>query len=272
MNTLKPAIAFAAVAMTGASAASAADLPLLPEPPPIVHVESFGGWYLRGDIGVSTQKSDNPENPVLDAAFPPNQLEWLASGFDSAGFVGVGAGYRFNNWFRADVTGEYRGVSRYNGLDRYFDAGWRTNEFYAEKSELVGLVNAYIDLGTWHGVTPFVGAGAGVARVTLDGFRDVDVTRPALTYAGKNTRTNFAWALYAGLGYEVSRNLTLELAYRYLNMGEAETGETRPFNGPGALVDTWSFDNLHSHDVKVGMRWNLQGPTTSYQQPLTRSF
>ncbi|MGJ3265226.1 MAG: outer membrane protein [Salinarimonas sp.] len=274
MIRLEPALVVALAAIGGAIAttANAADLPTLPPAPVPVAVEAFGGWYLRGDIGMSSQQSDEPENPRLDAAFPPQQLEWIHSGFDSAPFVGIGAGYRFNSWLRADITGEYRGTSRYNGLDRYFDGGWRTNEFYAEKSEWVGLVNGYLDLGTWYGVTPFVGAGVGFARVTIDGFRDVDVTRPALTRAGEKSTTNFAWALYAGLGYEVSPNLTLELGYRYLALGAGETGETTPFNGPSGLTTGWEFENLHLNDLKVGMHLNLQAPAAVYAAPISRSF
>jgi hypothetical protein len=46
-------------------------------------------------------------------------------GFDSAGIFGLGAGYRFNNWLRADVTGEYRGKSNFHGTDLVFFNGVR---------------------------------------------------------------------------------------------------------------------------------------------------
>ena len=39
--------------------------------------------------------------------------------FNTAGIFGLGVGYRFNNWFRADVTGEYRGNSQFYGNDRH---------------------------------------------------------------------------------------------------------------------------------------------------------
>ena len=37
--------------------------------------------------------------------------------FDAAGIFGVGVGYRFNNWFRADITGEYRSSANLNGIE-----------------------------------------------------------------------------------------------------------------------------------------------------------
>jgi hypothetical protein len=41
----------------------------------------------------------------------------LRTGFDSAGIFGLGVGYQVNNWFRADVTGQYRGNANFHGLD-----------------------------------------------------------------------------------------------------------------------------------------------------------
>ena len=38
-------------------------------------------------------------------------------GFDAAPFFGLGVGYNVNNWFRIDVTGEYRARANFHGLD-----------------------------------------------------------------------------------------------------------------------------------------------------------
>ncbi len=71
----------------------------------------------------------------------------------------------------------------------------------------VFLVNGYVDFGTWYGITPFIGAGAGVARNMLSGFSETSlttiagVTTPSGGWIGDNDKTHFAWALYAGLGY-----------------------------------------------------------------------
>ncbi|WP_372426624.1 outer membrane protein [Salinarimonas chemoclinalis] len=287
MIRLEPALVAALAAVGGviATSANAADLlPSLPPAPAPVAVEAFGGWYLRGDIGLSSQHSDDPKNPLLDAAQPAAAVEVIQSDFSSAGFVGAGVGYRFNSWFRADVTGEYRGRAQYRGLDRVRWIGAngfnQTNEIYFDKTEWVGLVNGYLDLGTWYGITPFVGAGIGFAHVTIDNFRDIGTIFPSnvsgfnnsVVYADKESRTNFAWALYAGLGYEVSPNLSLELGYRYLAMGDGGTGETYRFDGVSTVRDEWEIDAIHSHDLKLGMRWNLQAPARAHPAPLSRSF
>src|SRR4029077_11952799 len=105
MRSVKFLAAAGAVSLLS-SVAFAADMPIAAPPmyaPPVV--EDFGGWYLRGDIGFSNQRVDRLNN-ALDAT-TPSSVQTL--GFNTAGIFGVGVGYKVNNWFRADITGEYRG-------------------------------------------------------------------------------------------------------------------------------------------------------------------
>ncbi len=275
-------LVFTTVASLGVSQALAADLLPPPPPPPPPPAEIGGGWYLRGDIGMTNQKVDKVVNPQLDAAFPVARVAFDQSEFASAPFFGLGVGYQFNSYFRVDVTGEYRGRSSYRGTDR---VGWlgtpagtynQTNDFTGSKTEYVGLLNAYVDLGTWHGITPFIGAGVGFANVSIDNFRDAGQgINPftgngftSLATSGNKSKTNFAWALMAGLGYQVTDNLTLELGYRYINLGDGETGDSVSFNGANAVPDSWKFKDITSHDLKFGMRWALGSET--YYEPRHR--
>src|SRR3981189_1385920 len=114
MRSVKSLVAAGAATLLS-SVAFAADMPSIAPPPPMAYapppVEDFGGWYLRGDIGFSNQRV-NRLNNVLDAG---NTRSVQHLGFDTAGIFGLGVGYQFNHWFRADVTGEYRGNSQFFG-------------------------------------------------------------------------------------------------------------------------------------------------------------
>ncbi|WP_424627983.1 outer membrane protein [Bradyrhizobium sp. SYSU BS000235] len=265
----------AAAASAMSTAAVAADMPIAPPPayapPP---VEDFGGWYLRGDIGFSNQQVKRLENALDSTLLTQNQR----LGFDSAGIFGLGAGYRFNNWFRVDVTGEYRAPSTFNGLDlnTFSNAGVIANgadTYRAIKSEWLIMGNAYADLGTWWCITPFIGAGVGTARVNISNFTDQGLTvggpgtGPSTAYADSASKWNFAWAVHAGLAYQVNPSLTLELAYRYLDMGDGITGDIRPYDGPGSVNNPMTFKHLTSHDLKFGVRWNLD-PAPVYAPPM----
>ena len=273
MRSVK-SLAAAGAASLLSSVAFAADMPSIAAPPAYAppQVEDFGGWYLRGDIGFSNQRVRRLNN-VLDAN---NTSSVQNLGFNTAGIFGLGVGYKVNNWFRVDVTGEYRGNSQFFGTDRIsFPGGVGTETYHATKSEWVVLANAYVDLGTWWCVTPFIGAGVGGARVAINGFTDQGIANngggalPGLAYGDSVAKWNFAWAAHAGLAYKVTPSFTVELAYRYLDMGDGLTGDLRTFDGVNAINNPMTFKHITSHDLKLGVRWDLSSPQV-YAPPLMR--
>jgi opacity protein-like surface antigen len=276
MRSVKFLVAAGAASLLS-SMAFAADMAIAP-PMPYAPVPEFGGWYLRGDIGFSNQSVNN----VLDTN--PNAYNNVAvsqtSSFSTGGIYDIGFGYQFNNWFRTDFTGQYRGKSSFTGLDVVAGTGplagfVGTDSYSATKSELLFLANAYFDLGTWWCVTPFVGAGIGTARVSIGNFTDTgDFIVPgvgqahSVNYAGEASKWNFAWAAHAGLAYNVSPGLTLELAYSFVSMGSGITGSTFSFDQVTNTTHApFAYRNIYSNDVMVGLRWNLISPPV-YAPPL----
>jgi opacity protein-like surface antigen len=219
---------------------------------------------------MTNQRVKRIENILIDSS-----VTWLdPGGFDSGIFFGLGIGYQFNNWLRADITGEYRGKVGFHALDRAPNGasptGFQSNDYTATKSEWVFLANGYVDLGTWWCLTPFVGAGVGFARNTIDHYRDVNVPMAGVAYADSATKWNFAWALHAGVAYKATPGFTVELAYRYLNLGDAVTGDVITYTGVNAINNPTTFKNIDSHDVKLGVRWNLQPEAPMMPPPLVR--
>ncbi|MBI3435869.1 MAG: porin family protein [Proteobacteria bacterium] len=266
-----------AVALMSVTAVNAADLPpIMPPiykaPPPI---EAFSGWYLRGDIGMSNQRVGSLWNVLYGNA---DSVINIDKTFDSAPLFGIGVGYQFNNWLRGDLTGEYRANAHFHGLDvaRFGNVVF-PDDYNASKSEWLFLANAYVDLGTWWGVTPFVGAGVGFSRNTISGFRDVGSTQVGATilstaYGGTAHTWNFAWAAHAGLAYHVTPNFIVELAYRYVDLGNARSGDLIGFDGTNNTFNPMHFRDITSHDLKLGVRWMLGGepPPPYYAPPLVR--
>ena len=270
------------LALAASTTAHAADL--LPPPPPMPqapYVEVGGGWYLRGDIGMTNQNVDRlsyvPKAKANSLGLGDAGFETVHMDFDSSPFAGLGVGYQFNNWIRADLTGEYRGGATFHGLERPIAPAdliaFGPNEYTARKSEWVGLANVYFDLGTWYGLTPFVGAGVGFTRTTIDDFKDVGIKTGALTFAKSHSETDLAWALHAGVAYDVTQNFKVEFAYRYLNLGDGQSGVLHKYDNSGCKCLSAQFVDLDSHDFKVGMRWMLGGPVMAASNaPVVRKY
>lgn len=165
-----------------------------PEPVPVAQTKvEFGtGWYVRGDVGVRRLPSLDLTAPP-DGSSPPTRL---TSGSNIGYTASLGAGYSFNNWFRADVVADFRqpiGVKQFgesypasssngyinnNGRCQLGYAGYTsvdvpqfyqpyyencTSNYEASVRSFDVLVNGYLDLGHWSIVTPYVGAGVGLS-------------------------------------------------------------------------------------------------------------
>jgi opacity protein-like surface antigen len=253
-------IALAACAACAATAmpAMAADIPA---PMPIPQI-SMGGWYLRGDIGYSNQQVDELDNVLYDTA---DSVDNLYKDFDGAPIFGAGIGYRFNRWLRADVTGEYRSNSDFDGADLVDDGtggpfAVTPNTYKAKKEEWLALVNAYVDLGSWHGISPYVGAGVGAANIEISGFTDIGVGStgdPAIAFGDDNDEWNLAWAIYAGIGLDVTEAFTVDLGYRFLHLGDAESGDLIAYDGTNLVDNPMEFEDITSHDVRLGVRYQF---------------
>jgi opacity protein-like surface antigen len=256
----------AAVAALFSTMASAADMPQLPPvyAPPIEEA-AVGGWYLRGDIGMTNQSFKNLHQRLYDV--PGTSVEANDMGWDSSMFWGIGAGYKFNDWFRADVTGEYRGKATFHGSDNVrFTGGQGVDNYNGSKSEWVFMANAYVDLGTWWCITPYIGGGVGAANVKISGFRDDGfnyvggVLNNSTAYAADASKWNFAWSVQAGLTYQVTRAMAIDFGYRYIDLGDGTTAPTRAFDGSFVNGGPFTFHHITSHDLKLGIRWMLEPP------------
>jgi opacity protein-like surface antigen len=252
--------------------------------------QAFGtGWYLRGDVAWSR---DSLTSLSADGTF---DMTPIVRNLTS---LSVGFGYQISKWFRVDVTGDWRSpLSARRTSAGTFDCPLEVRGLtsiatglpvgiYAVQNQCrttesailkrgVFLANGYFDLGTWSGVTPYVGAGVGLAygRVT-GGFDWIDTANnssyrgnlvapggfpiiwmdqfgnpaPAQQFGEQRrarslsqTRFNLAWAIMAGFAVDVSPNAKLVFGYRFLNMGKW---------GNSAKANT-------AHDFRMGFRYGI---------------
>jgi opacity protein-like surface antigen len=240
----------------GQTAASyAADLGVpLPEPE---CVGCAGPWYLKGFVG-----SANPNVGGIDYELITPDFVTYDKEIKSTPLFGLGFGYDTGHYFRFDLTGEYRGDAlfvfhdKYPGLNPDSFIGGGTNEYTADIESWVGLANAYIDIGTWHCITPYVGAGVGFASLSITGYKDVNVPNLSVAYGQNNSETNFAWAAYAGLAYKVTPGLTIDLSYRYTDLGDIKTGKIATYDNVSTSGGL-QIEDITSNDVMLSVRLAL---------------
>lgn len=268
----------AALGLLFAGPARAADMPFFdpPSAPYDGQVELGTGWYLRGDIAAAKAPALNFDGATTSTSFPNN---WSA---------GVGGGYRYNSWFRTDVTVDYEQLYSRSGPANVIlpcqigavgtpvggpftssipvVAGC-TPYFQSRATATTVLANAYLDLGNWGGFTPYIGAGVGVDALfqksqvqwyeqNLVAYAGTTWTDPFTggTYMANWDRSashsylRFAYALMGGVSYDVTDHWAIDLGYRYLNLGS--------LSGKDAFGNA-STRKLEIQQVRLGFRYMI---------------
>lgn len=223
------ALSLAAAALWQAPAVAADyDPPILVDnAPEYVPVEVGSGWYLRGDIAY------NLNDPVYDFTLFGEETE------NTRVNGSIGVGYHFNDYLRGEFNLGF--VSRDT-----FDYSDAINTVSAENTVWSGMVNGYVDLGTVAGLTPYVGAGLGL----LYSSQKLDINAPGIPLFVdiEDRQYEFAYSLGAGVNYQLSRNVSMDLGYQYLS-----SPALKYVNLDTGLID----EGVDYHQIKVGLRYDL---------------
>ncbi len=235
-----------------------------------VPVEVGSGWYLRGDVGYAfSSEIGQVDYETFDGVtFEP--ASFSSQDLDENFTWGGGVGYRFTDYLRADATvdgfrTDFSGstTSAEPCAGGPVDTTCRS-ENGAEVSAVSVMANGYVDLGTYVGITPYLGAGAGYTYLSWGGLGDTSycVDGAALcasqapvgsTGRGGAEGWRLTYAVMAGVAYDVTRNIKLDVGYKYRNI---EGGDMFGFDSPQTAGDG-SHGDIEQHEVKVGLRYEL---------------
>lgn len=278
------ALALAAFAFMASGPVQAADYdpPIyVDQAPDYVPVEVGSGWYLRGDVGYAfSHPFDNQET----SSGPLNSFT-----SESGLFTGsVGMGYHVNDYLRVELNGGILPTDKFGDHEKLattckgttlVDNGFGTinsvaatqacdliNSAYNKAYSL--MANGYVDLGTYVGITPYVGGGIGVAYnkyYKSIGAKDCKETptnsagtggffcNDPAGYEGqtdKSAKFNLAYSIGAGLSYQVAKNVSVDLGYEYFAVPD----------GKYVAYDNGVY-NIHKgidyQTVKLGLRYDL---------------
>ena len=277
----------AAFVASNAAPAKALAADLIPEPPvievPEVVQKKVGGWYIRGDIGYSWLEQDGYYyNPSVQSVIHGADVNT-----DDAFALRGGIGYQINQNFRVDATVGYKfshGIDGTTGPQAFAPIGCEQivgtvstvvpcdGVEHVDATRLDVMANAYVDLGTFGGLTPYVGAGIGGSYVSYDDLTNTfdctnatPITIPAgsvssipcgqtFTHPGDG-EFRFAYALHAGASYDISHQVKLDFGYTYTHVeGGKLAGIDTTAAVSGPLIHDKGFSD---HTVTLGLRYHM---------------
>ena len=193
-------------------------------------------WYLRAGIGldrpwkttfVDRDCSGGSRTPLYGCGTGGDGAPYRSVGdFGAAMPLELGLGYTVTPASRLEVLVEYRPHFAFKGRANFLPPE-RRQSVAADLSSSAVMLAYYIDLPRL-GVPslgpfgPFVGTGAGVVRTRIGQTR---MTYPATTAIVPGaSRTGLAWMVTAGVAAALSERVTVDVAWRYTDLGTVHTG------------------------------------------------
>ncbi len=149
---------------------------------------------------------------------------------DDAAILGLGTGYHINDYLRTDLTVSYRGWGKVD----FKEPGAKKADVWS----IPVMANLYASYPIHRMFDIYAMGGIGVA------FNKTD----SITNAKGKTKTNFAWQVGAGIDYMINNCWSLDLGYRYSDLGNARVKEQAGFTGRNK-------QDMRSHDVKLTARY-----------------
>lgn len=197
---------------------------------------------------------------------------WSRSGDQTIGngdlgdtvILGGGVGYRWGHHIRTDLTLTYRGwyqikstinssfvfPSSSGGLLQYSGP----NDARAFIQNFSTMFNAYYDIGHFGPVMPYVGGGVGFVYNNMESVT-YNVGGDVGSVSG-DARTDLAWQLSIGVAVDVANNTSIDIGYRYMNMGQVISSQQANLVGVPQVVDRVRTD-LAAHELQVGLRYSF---------------
>lgn len=183
-------------------------------------------------------------------------------GFGSTAAMEVGLGRRISPWFRIEANLAYRPDLDFRGQANFVRTPGEQRTT-ADASSLAAMGVIYADLGLYGRMRPFLGVGIGAARNRIGAVRFdfPGLGAGAATIAPGDSRTGLAWMATAGFSTEVSTRLTVDLAYRHVDLGQMRTAA-----GPAEIVRAAGVRRLDvaatraslaSQGVAASLRWRF---------------
>ncbi len=201
-------------------------------------------FYLSGKLGASLFR--NSQNTASEAGTTVGALNWdmgktqLENTSSSVFSPSIAVGYRFaDDWqqpVRVELAFQTFGKSEKEfsfqpSANGYWNGDVKNNFALPATADVrqktrvnTLMVNAFYDFPLGNEITPYVTAGVGAAFVRHNIATSSNVGGQALAEDGYNSKkTNLAWAVGAGVAWDATENVSVELGYTFTDAGDITT-------------------------------------------------
>jgi opacity protein-like surface antigen len=207
-------------------------------------------FYITPKVGVSASKgTQEPRFTNASGNLKTYRSETLGRGH----IVGVSVG----KYVQDNIRLELEGLNR----DHYKLDTTRTTDnktLQADVNSTALFINSFYEFEpssiSNKSFVPYFGGGIGLSKNKLG-----TITRPNSSIGGK-TVEELAYKLSAGTLFSLKENLSLDVAYQYVNLGKFKSS-VAAFNSSGAsqadLKEALNGGEIKSHEITIGLQYKF---------------
>jgi len=183
----------------------------------------------------------------------------IGSKWDSTFGGSLAVGYDLSKKLNVPVRAELEYAAFSKAETKGAPEGWSAEKFEQSNSVQTMFANVYYDINTGTKFIPYVGAGIGVGFIRTK--NSVEFYEGSDWYSsgdiGSKTVTNFAWNIGLGLGYEITKNVALDVGYRFADLGKAKANWGAWPSPSGSNDWHLSTKHIYQHQFSMGARFTF---------------
>lgn len=199
------------------------------------------GWYIGGEAGWTHLMDPSGHVGAFRYEVRP----------DEGWNVGGHAGYAFPSGIRLEGELVYRSNDLQGGTVESAALPKTGTAVSGTINSLALMANVYWDVLPLNNLTPYLGAGVGVARVAADSVK-VSAISSAAIFNDDDVQPAFQGM--AGLKYAFAANWSASLDYRFFTTTDVT------FKGTGAATGLQTRTEYKTHNVMLGLNYHFAPP------------
>ncbi len=197
--------------------------------------------YLRADLGYSwAMDPDVGYTNAIGATFDNRE-------YSDAVLTQFGAGCDLGHRLRGELALTYRHENEFKWFPDPVDP------VYTSVRSRTAMLNLYYDFASYGSFTPYVGAGIGFAHHKVENVMFVNSPFGNNPQFGADNY-ELAWSLMAGVEKQVTPNISIDVGYRYIDMGDTKS---KGLDNTGFVNPPLELDNLVAHELMLGVRYKI---------------
>ncbi|WP_127957133.1 outer membrane protein [Serratia microhaemolytica] len=206
----------------------------------------FGADDLQGYYGSIKLLQAEQSAKNMDLSSRPSVGSFVR-GDENANFLNgaIAAGYQFANGWRSEGEYVFNKKNEYTSGSTNFSSSFNHHQIDVQRL----MLNVYRDYALAHNFSIYGTLGFGVAKIESSGWQG-NVTRQY----GANTQNNLVYSVGAGVSYTPLPRLSFDLGYRYVDLGNVDSGYNQ-FSNVRGLKDEQMSARITASEVVFATRY-----------------